>query len=90
MNKNCEDCGDQRRCLNWNIMETFPWVRAVSFDAHSGVLTVEHEYPEGIDIGRLLRGLFRERKFAGPVELRLVRKDPKPRREGGSLCNSLQ
>jgi len=88
MNRACDDCKDRRRCLTWAIMTRMQWVTSVAYDQLNGVLTVEHEYPEGVDVARHLRELFQARRSGSPIELKLVRLEPG--QSGGKPCNSLQ
>lgn len=88
MNEACQECPDRRRCLTWAIMTRMQWITSVEFDPTSGILTVEHEYPEGVNVGMYLRELFRERQFGTPIELKLIRLEPG--QSGGMRCSSLQ
>lgn len=76
MRQRCMECERRTRCLAGIIMEHLQWVTAISFDELSGCLTVEHEYPDGVNVSAYLRELFKKGRWGEPVEMKLVRHEP--------------
>jgi len=61
-------------------------VTSVQYDDLSGVLTVSHEYPEGVNVAQYLRTLFREHRLGSPLELKVVRHEVGAG-NGNTRCN---
>jgi len=56
------------------LQALFPWVERVEVDKVSGAITVEHSYPEGVNISSYVREILGEKLPQGiPVDIRDVR-----------------